>query len=172
LVKHNTIDPTKGEDRAMNTDTPHMDIVESPTKSTTGGDPHHLEEGARGDVNGGEDNGGDAGVNVVSHMVPNDVPWASLSKMKRGKKKKSENDDDDDDEQNDESVIQTIESMKDACYFLFPDWKVRIRENRLNNIAPALFYFFTCRSAYLHALSPYHASDITLLHFICEISFF
>mmetsp|Transcript_39285 Transcript_39285/g.94992 ORF Transcript_39285/g.94992 Transcript_39285/m.94992 type:complete len:400 (+) Transcript_39285:133-1332(+) len=51
--------------------------------------------------------GGDH-VDVVNNMVPKSVPWASVKVSPE-----------------DESIIQEVDDIKNACYFLMPDWKTR-----------------------------------------------
>ena len=62
--------------------------------------------GSRGEHDGSIRDGSNH-VDVVGHMVPKNVPWESL-KVNR----------------EDESIVHQIDDIKDACYFLMPDWKV------------------------------------------------
>ena len=68
----------------------------------------------------------DAVNNSTSFIHKKNVPWATSS-IKHGK---------------DESIIQTTDAMKDACYFLMPDWKVRI--SIFLDFTPLELYFVLC----------------------------
>ena len=90
----------------MDTKTSIEELVPATESAPVGGGDGNGDGGGNESVTGGDH------IDVVNNMVPKNVPWASVKVNPE-----------------DEIIIQEVESIKDACYFLMPDWKVCIVEN-------------------------------------------